>query len=127
VPANDIIGQSALLWKMIYRSVHAARERHPDFIIVRHKDFARDPVNGFRGLYASLGLDYTPRVEKIILNSTSSDNPVELSRTKTHSVKLDSLASIESWKKGLTEDEIKRVREITEDVSHVYYSDSEWP
>jgi hypothetical protein len=127
IQTDDIIGQSALLWKMIYRSVHSARELHADFMVVRHKDLARDPVNGFRGLYASLGLDYTPRVEKFILNSTSSDNPVELSRKKVHSVKLDSLASIESWKKGLTEDEIKRVREITEEVSHLYYSDSEWP
>lgn len=124
---DDIIGQAAVLWKMIYRSVHSASELAPDFIVVRHKDLARDPVNGFRSLYGSLGLDYTPRVEKVILNSTSSTNPAELSRKKTHSVKLDSLASIDSWKKGLAEDEIKRVREITEETSHLYYSDSEWP
>jgi len=127
IQTDDIIGQSALLWKLIYRSVHTTCELHPDFIIVRHKDLARDPVNGFRGLYASLGLDYTPRVEKFILNSTGSNNPVELSRKKTHSVKLDSLASIDIWKKGLTEDEIKRIREITEEASHLYYSDNEWP
>ena len=127
IQSDDIIGQSALLWKMIYRSVHATRELNPDFIVVRHKDLARDPINGYRGLYASLGLDYTPRVEKMILNSTSSDNPAELSRKKTHSIKLDSLASVDNWKKGLTEGEIKRVREITEEVSHLYYSDNEWP
>jgi hypothetical protein len=123
IKSDDIIGQAALLWKTVYRSVHSTRELNPDFIVVRHKDLSRDPVNGYRGLYASLGLDYTPRVEKIILDSTSSDNPAELSRKKTHSVKLDSLASVDNWKKRLTEDEIKRVREITEEVSRWYYSD----
>jgi hypothetical protein len=127
IKSDDIIGQAALLWKVIYRSVHSTCERNPDFIVVRHKDLSREPVNGYRSLYASLGLDYTPRVEKIILDSTSSDNPAELSRKKTHSVKLDSLASVDNWKKRLTEDEIMRVREITEEVSHLYYSDSEWP
>jgi len=125
--SDDIIGQAALLWKVVYRSVHSTRELNPDFIVVRHKDLSRDPVSGYRSLYALLGLDYTPRVEKIILDSTSPDNPVELSQKKTHSVKLDSLASVDNWKKRLTEDEIKRVREITEEVSHLYYSDSEWP
>ena len=127
IQSDDIIGQAALLWKMVYHSVHSTRELNPDFIVVRHKDLSRDPVNGYRGLYASLGLDYTPRVEEIIVNSSSSNNPVELSRRKTHSVKLDSLASVDNWKKGLSEDEIQRVREITEEVSHLYYSDSEWP
>jgi glutaredoxin-related protein len=127
IQSDDVIGHAALLWKMVYHSVHSTRELNPDFIVVRHKDLSHDPVNGYRSLYASLGLDYTPRVEKIILDSTSSDNPAELSRKKTHSVKLDSLASVDNWKKRLTEDEIKRVREITEEVSHWYYSDSEWP
>jgi LPS sulfotransferase NodH len=136
--ADDIVGQASLLWKAVYHSVHSARpygsasqdgarELNPDFIVVRHKDLARDPVNGYRALYASLGLDYTARVEKIILNASSSDNPAELSRRKTHSVKLDSLASVDNWQKRLNADEIKRVRQITEEVSHLYYSDSEWP
>lgn len=127
IQLDDIIGQSALLWKLIYHSVHTVCEQYPDFIVVRHKDLAHDPLDRFRSLYDSLGLNYTPRVEKFILNSTSSDNPEELSQKKIHSVKLDSLASIENWKKGLTEDEIRRVRKITEEVSHLYYSDSEWP
>ena len=127
IKSDDIVGQAALLWKVVYRSVHSTRGLNPDFIVVRHKDLSRDPANGYRALYASLGLDYTPQVEEIILNSSSSDNPVELPQKKTHSVKLDSLASVDNWKKRLTEDEIKRVREITEEVSHLYYSDSEWP
>jgi len=126
VKRDDLIGQAALLWRMIYHSVRATRELHPDFIAVRHEDLSRDPITGYHDLYASLGLEYTPRVEKVILNSSSSDNPAELSRRKTHSVRLDSRANLANWKKRLTPEEIKRVREITEEVSHLHYSDADW-
>jgi hypothetical protein len=123
---KDVIGQAALLWKLIYRSVHEACERHPDFILVRHEDLSLDPIHGYRALYSSLGLDFTPRVEKIILNSSSSENPGELSPKKIHGVKMDSRASLDNWEKRLTPEEIERTQTVTEDVSRLYYSDAEW-
>ena len=126
VKTDDIIGQASLLWKMIYASVHSTRKLNPDLLTVRHEDLSRDPVNGYRDLYSKLDLDFSPRVQKFIENSSSSENPTELSRKKTHSVKLDSLANIKNWKKRLSEEDIKRIRKMTEDVSHLYYSDEEW-
>ncbi len=123
---DDVIGQSALLWNLIYRSVHATLARNPDLIAVRHEDLSRDPVNGYRDLYKSLGLDFTRRVEKMILSSSSSDNPAEPPRKNIHSVKLDSRANMENWKKRLTDDEIKRIRSMTEEVSHLFYPEVEW-
>ena len=123
---DDVIGQAALLWKLIYRSVHAACEQNPDFILVRHEDLSRDPIPGYRDLYQSLDMDFTPRVEKFILNSSSSENPKESSRTKVHGFKLDSRANIDIWKKRLTAEDIDRVHEITEEISPLYYSDAEW-
>jgi hypothetical protein len=126
IKADDVIGQASLLWTMIYQAVHASRTRIPDLLIVRHEDLSRNPVGGYRDLYASLGLDFTPRVEKSVLNASSSGNPAELSQKKVHSVKLDSLATIENWKKRLTGDEIKRVREITEETASLFYPESNW-
>jgi len=126
IQPEDVIGQSALLWKLIYRSVHAAREQNPDFIMVRHEDLSMDPIPGYRALYKLLGLEFTQGVEKIILNSSSSENPRELSRKKVHGVKLDSRANLDNWKKRLTTKEIERVRTMTEDVCRLYYSDAEW-
>lgn len=123
---DDVIGQAALLWKLIYRSVHTTRERNPEFIVVRHEDLSRDPVPGYRDLYRSLDLEFTPRVEKIILTSSSSENPVELSRKKVHGYKLDSRANIRSWKKRLSAEEIDRIREIAGETSSLYYSDADW-
>jgi hypothetical protein len=124
--SDDVVGQAALLWKMIYHSVHTTRDQHPDFIVVRHEDLSRDPVSGFRDLYKSLDLEFTPRVEKTILSSSSSENPAELSRKKVHGFKLDSRANIDIWKKRLSVEEIDRIRKITEETSTHYYSDVEW-
>lgn len=123
---DDVIGQAALLWKMIYRSVHVTRERNPDFIIARHEDLSIDPIPGYRDLYQLLDLEFTPRVEKIILNYSNSENPIELSRKKVHGVKLDSRANLDNWKKRLTVEEIDRVYKMTEEVSSLYYSSEEW-
>ena len=124
--ADDIVGQSALLWRMIYRSVHATRSLFPDFKIVRHEDLSLDPVAGYKSLYESLGLTFDEKVRDTILNSSSSENPTELSKKKVHSVKLDSRANMDNWKKRLTSEEITRIRKMTEDVSHLFYSDDEW-
>lgn len=126
VKIDDVIGQAALLWKLIYRAVHATCELHPEFLVVRHEDLSRDPIPGYRALYEALGLEFTPRVEKTILNSSSSDNPRELSRKKVHATKLDSRANMDNWKKRLTAEEIERIHKITEEISTLYYSDAEW-
>jgi hypothetical protein len=136
IQADDIVGQAALLWRMIYRAVHStlrlrstqdgARQLFPHFKIVRHEDLSRDPVAGYKSLYESLGLTFNDKVRDTILNSSSSENPAELSQKKVHSVKLDSRANLDNWKKRLSTDEISRIRQLTEDVSHLFYSDNEW-
>jgi len=126
MPADDIVGQSALLWRMIYRSVHTTRELFPTLKIVRHEDLSLDPVAGYKSLYESLGLTFDEKVRDTILNSSSSENPTELSKKKVHSVKLDSRANMGNWKKRMTPEEITRIRKLTEDVSHLFYADDEW-
>ncbi len=126
IDKNNIVSQAALLWKFIYRFVHGTRESFPQFGIVRHEDLSLDPVNRFQILYKSLGMDFTERVQKIIENSSSSENPVRLARNRTHSVNLDSRANLDNWKKILSPEEISRVRKITEGVSEFFYSEEEW-
>ena len=123
---EDIIGQASLLWTLIYRSVQVTLGRHPDFIAVRHEDLSLDPVNVYRRLYDSLGLDFTKRVEKVILNSSSSENPEEPSSGNIYSVKLNSRTNVDTWKKRLSADEIQRIRERTEEVSQLFYPDVGW-
>jgi hypothetical protein len=124
IAAGDIIGRAALLWKMVYKAVHTDREKFPSILVIRHEDLSLDPLAGFARLYESLGLAYPAKVQEVIRNSSSSENPTELSRRKVHSVKLDSRANLENWKKRLTPEEITRIRSMTEDVVHLYYPDA---
>ncbi len=125
-PQDDIIAQAALLWRMIYRAVNSMRSLHPNFKIIRHEDLSLNPEAGYKALYESLGLEFTDSVRETILNSSSSENPTELSKKKVHSVKLDSRANVDNWKKRLTEAEIKKIRQITEDVFCLFYEDGGW-
>ncbi len=126
IAADDVIGQAALLWKMIYATVHKFAQTNPAWIVVRHEDIARDPVNRYRELYAKLGLDFTHRVEETITTSSSSENPTELTLKKTHSVKMDSAASIKNWRKRLSDDELQRIRVMTQGVAELYYTAEDW-
>lgn len=126
MPKDDIIGQAALLWKIIYRFVHSTKEAFPQFQVVRHEDLSLDPIGGYQALYKDLGLGFTGHVKDIIQNSSSSENPTKLAKNKTHSVKLDSRANLDNWKKILSPEEISRVRKLTEGVSESFYSDEEW-
>jgi hypothetical protein len=123
---DDVIGQASLLWKMIYCVVVRIRSLNPDFIVLRHEDLSLDPVAGYRQLYEALELDFTKKVEQAILNSSSSENPSELSRKKVHSVKLDSRANLDNWKKRLSAEEITRIRDITGEIARSFYSEQEW-
>ncbi|MGB7874248.1 MAG: sulfotransferase [Anaerolineales bacterium] len=123
---DDILGQAALLWRMIYRVVARMMKLHPSIIVVRHEDLSHDPVSCYRDLYAALDLDFTPAVERTILNASSSENPTELLRSNVHAVKLDSRANLDNWKKRLSPDEILRIRKITGKTAKLFYSDEEW-
>jgi hypothetical protein len=81
-------------------------------------------VGGYRRLYQSLGLEFTHRVEKIIRESSSSENPAEGKRV--HAFKLDSRANMSAWKKRLSQDEIRRIREMTEEIASIYYPEAQW-
>lgn len=123
---QDIIVQASLLWKMIYKVVSQFRDAQPGFQIVRHEDLSKDPLQGFHKLYQNLDLDFTRQIENTIQNSSSSDNPKQLSKNKTHSVRLDSQANIMNWKKRLNPEEISRIRQLTEDTAKNFYSDGDW-
>jgi hypothetical protein len=123
---DDIIGQSCLLWRMVYQVVEQFKKEYPQFQVVRHEDLSLQPVDGYRALYTALGLSFTPQAEQAILSSSSSENPVELSKRAVHSVHLDSQANLYNWKRRLSAQEIKRVRQLTEEVAIRYYPDLDW-
>ncbi len=123
---DDIIGQAGLLWAMIYRVVHIAADGNPAMQVVRHEDLSMDPSVGFHRLYDELGLSFSSGVEREILRSSNPANPAELHPGRIHSVKLDSRASLDNWRRRLSTAEVARLRELTEDVAGLYYPEVAW-
>lgn len=126
MPTDDVIGQSSLLWQIIYKTVSELKQSFPEFLIVRHEDLSLNPLNGFQSLYASLGLRFSQRAQEAVLRSSSSDNPQEASRNAAHAIRLDSRTSIYNWKRRLQTIEIDRIRELTAEVAKDFYPEGEW-
>lgn len=121
---GEILAQAALLWRLLYAAVDGYRERHPDWVFLRHEDASLDPAGTFEGLYRRLGLELTPAARAAIERASASHNPAEL--PSPHAVELDSAASLGRWRGDLTADEIEQLRERTRDVWPRFYADSDW-
>jgi len=123
---EDVIGQGSLLWEIIYRTVMRFQSQHPDFLVVRHEDLSLDPVSGFQVLYAPLSLTFNQPAQTAIMNSSSAENPGEVSRKAVHAYRLNSQANLQNWKKRLETGEIQRIRAATEETTRHFYPDLEW-
>jgi hypothetical protein len=121
---GDTLAQAALLWRLLYNAVAGYRERHPDWVYLRHEDASLDPVGTFERLYAELGLELTAAARAEIARASAPGNPAELSTP--HDVELDSAASLGRWREQLTEEEVETLRERTGDVWPRFYSDADW-
>ena len=123
---EDMIGQGSLLWQMVYHTVTCFQTQYPDFQVVRHEDISLDPVNGFQTLYVPLGLNFNEKAKNAIENSSSTDNPGEVSRKAVHSYRLNSQANLHNWKKRLAPEEIQRIRTATETTTQHFYPELDW-
>lgn len=122
----DIIAQGALLWRICYGVVEKLPELFPRIQVWRHEDLSIDPDGGFRNLYQSLGLDFSTQAQKIVLESSSAENPKEISSKNAFATRLDSRANLDNWKRRLSPEEIGQIRELTEELTARYYPDFSW-
>ncbi len=127
IPPEDIITRASLLWKMVYIVVEELQQRYPTRVCtVHHEDLSLDPLGGYHTLYHALDLSFTRHASDVILSSSSSENPKEISRNAIHAIRLDSRANLHNWKRRLQPTDIARIRQITADVAGRYYPDIGW-
>jgi hypothetical protein len=124
ITSQPIIDQAILLWRIVHSVAGAYRDRREDWAFLRLEDIARDPVNIFGDLSARLSLAFDESVRKTILAHSASSNPIDVASPS--SVRRNSEASITTWKTGLTNQEIDRVRAGVDDVAKDFYSDEDW-
>ena len=121
---EDSLDQAILLWRLVYATVDTFRERQPGWTFVRHEDLSRDPEPGYATLFRTLEVPLDDRIRRTIAEHSSDANPAELRHS--HDVRLDSRASISSWRTRLTAEQIERVRAGVADVSPRFYGDEDW-
>lgn len=123
--AQPITTQAGLLWAVIYHTVSRFLTDRPNWIVVRHEDLARNPMEKFHDLYDQLGLSYTSACRWAVVESSRSENPTE-SPDKAKDIQRDSRGLIGRWREGLSEEEIGTVRQYTEQVAEKWYDRSTW-
>jgi sulfotransferase family protein len=121
---GDDLAQAALLWRLLYNAVGAYRERHDDWLFLRHEDISLEPAESFEHVYGRLGLELTEPARAEIERASSAGNPAALATP--HAVELDSAASLGRWREELAPAEIETLRERTADVWPRFYSEADW-
>ncbi|PWU25483.1 MAG: hypothetical protein C5B48_01045 [Candidatus Rokuibacteriota bacterium] len=121
---QGVVAQAATLWRLIYGTILRLRQRHPEWILIRHEDASRDPESTFLELYGRLGLAYTARAQRAIAAHSAPSNPTA-SRSR-HDVRLASAASLDNWRHVLTKEEAAFVRASVGDLAGAFYDDGDW-
>ncbi|MFN2488284.1 MAG: sulfotransferase domain-containing protein [Actinomycetota bacterium] len=126
---GDLIGQSGLLWRVIYHAVAEQRDRLGGLEIIRHEDLSMDPESGFRSLFSQLGLNYSESARRAVVHSSTGGKGGQAHSwslsggipARTGYRRLDSRANLSGWREVLTEAETERVRKVTSDVAARFY------
>lgn len=116
---QGIIDQACLLWRIIYYMVNKYRVNHPDWMFIRHEDISRRPTEEFRKLFKYLDLEFSPKIQKIVIDHSWSVSDNDM-------IMRNSLDNIFTWKQRLSPTEIDYIRENVSDISQYYYSDEDW-
>ena len=124
---DNPVKEAALLWNCLHHVIYSYKNSHKEWIFKRHEDLSSDPVREFNGLYDSLGLTFSTKIEQKITVFTSSENTGEVMNQKQiHQLQRDSRANIKNWKKRLSADQIAVIREMTAEIAVNFYSDEDW-
>ena len=121
---HEILDQAILLWNLIHSAIATYRERRRGWLFARHEDLSRDPVEGFREMFAAVGVPFSAETERSVALATASDNPAEV--TDAGVLARDSRAGIWTWKARLTDEEIARVRSGTDPLWRAFYGEADW-
>jgi hypothetical protein len=123
---KDIVEQGILMWNAMYSVVGRYRRNHPEWIFVRQEDLAADPIPAFRDLYARCNLPWNNRAEREVAAYSLNKRTGSSTSAKPGQIRRNSRSTITSWKRDLTEREIRRIYEGTLAIAGTDYSESDW-
>jgi hypothetical protein len=121
----NILDQSILLWKIFHQVILMYQEKHPNWLFLRHEDISSEPESQFQYIFNRLEIPYSQEVARMIRISSSPKNQVETTQN-IHLVNRNSKLTIKSWKQHLSDSEVRKIRQGTEDIACNFYSDEDW-
>jgi Sulfotransferase domain len=120
------IETQCLVWNIFTSTIRDYQKQQPEWLFFRHEDLSFSPVESFKNIYENLELEFNDSIIQKIKKFTGEGNPANAKKDKMHTLKRDSRENIKSWKKHLSEKEIVKIRQLTEDISCTLYSDTDW-
>ena len=137
---KNIVDQAILLWNLVHHVILYYQENYPDWVFVKHEDLSSRPIEEFRNLYNRLGLTFSKDIEDKIGKFSFSDGSNHSGRRPytipnwrdkltgeyLQQYKRNSKANIWSWKKRLTDDEVKKIKRHTNNIASKFYSQKDW-
>ena len=116
---KDIIDQGMLLWNTIHSMILKYKTKHnKEWIFVKHEDLSKEPIQEFHEIFNRLDLQFDDNVKDHILKVTKSKEDGGIGR--------DAKKNVKNWKNRLTEQEIRRIKEGTNDIWQEFYEDIDW-
>jgi len=123
---RDIVDEGIALWKIMNSVVRDDYQHRPGWLVLRYEDIAADPERSVRSLYRSIGLRWSPTVEKNVCAYTQSSIQGELAPGDHMSVRRNSRTAMWTWLERLSPAEIARIRAGTAEIAGSFYSDADW-
>ena len=116
---QDIIKQGILLWNIIYSTIIGYQDRYKGlWNFVKHEDLSETPLPIFEMLHKKLGLNFSRKVQRAIVSSTTAKNDTDLARNSKENIK--------AWKNRLSSDEILSIKRGTLPIWENFYSEEDW-
>ncbi len=119
---GDLVDQATLLWRLTHLRILDLLRDHPDWCFVKQEDLALRPVEGFRSLFATLGLPFTADTADYVLRHTQSAEPGSAAAPATHQYRARAARqTLSAWETILTDGEAARVSSATRELESRLY------
>jgi hypothetical protein len=123
--ARDRVGEAVTLWRAVNQAVDVLAPGR-GWLIRRHEGLATDPHGGFADVFDAFGLAFTAAVRRRIAETTDGSNPAEAPDGVLHQLRRDSRAATTAWRRRLSPEQVRRIREEVGELGHRHYPDDAW-
>ncbi len=118
------IDAAILLWNCSNKILLDYMSQHPDWLFIKHEALAGDPTAGFERIFNFLGIPFDDRLRARVAEYSSPKNPD--ASIDPHDVRRNSSATVGQWKRELSREAIRSIRDQTSPISDSLYGSDDW-